>query len=146
MRSVGRPATVAGLILVAGAFVALVVLALASAVVYYVTPTELAANTSDRAVRLYGIVVSGSVELDRSSGSLDFEVTDGTTMIAVSTRAVPTALFRDGIAVVLPGRPDGPGRFTADELLVKHSEVYDPLLPGQTVPPGLLDEIRAETP
>lgn len=145
MKSPGRPATIAGLILVTGAFVALVVLALTSAVVYYVTPTELATN-ADRPVRLYGVVVPGSLVLDRTGGSLDFQVTDGTTMVAVSTRAVPTALFRDGVGVVLPGRLSGPGRFVADELLVKHSEVYDPLLPGETVPPGVLDEIRAQAP
>lgn len=146
MRSLGRPATVAGLILVVGAFVALVALALTSAVVYYVTPTELKAHSADRPVRLYGVVVPGSLVLDRTGGSLDFQVTDGTTMVAVSTRAVPTALFRDGVGVVLPGRLSGPGRFVADELLVKHSEVYDPLLPGETVPPGVLDEIRAQAP
>ena len=141
----GRPATLAGLALVGVAFVALVAIAMSSAVVYYVTPTELASRADERAVRLYGVVVPGSVALREETGELDFEVTDGMTTVAVSTDAVPTALFRDGMGVVLPGRPTGPGRFAADELLVKHSEVYDPLLPGQTIPPGLLDEIAVET-
>lgn len=141
-----RPATVGALLLVVGAFVALGAVAMSSAVVYYVTPTELAARPSADAVRLYGVVVPGSVRLDAGSGEIVFAVTDGTTTTDVSTRSTPTALFRDGVAVILPGRTTADGRFAADELLVKHSEVYDPLLPGETMPPGLLDEIRATEP
>ena len=137
-----RPATVAGLGLVALAVAALVGAALTSALVYYVTPTELRAH-ADGAVRLYGIVVPGSVELGSAGDDLRFRVTDGQTTVAVTTRAVPTALFREGVPVVLPGRAAGLGSFIADDVLVKHSEVYDPLMPGQTIPPGLLDEIRA---
>lgn len=137
-----RPATIAGLVLVALAFVALAGAALTSALVYYVTPTELGEQPTSSAVRLYGIVVPGSVVAGAAGEHLRFAVTDGTTTVAVTTRAVPTALFREGVPVVLPGRAAGVGRFNADELLVKHSEVYDPLLPGQTIPPGLLDELR----
>jgi cytochrome c-type biogenesis protein CcmE len=73
-------------------------------------------------------------------------VTDGTTTVEVTTRALPTALFRGGIGVVLAGRAPGPGRFDADEVLVKHSEVYAPLRPGQTPPPGLLEAIGVGAP
>ena len=141
-----RPVTAAGLILVMLAFVALVAVAMSSAVIYYVTPTELVAASSAGPVRLYGVVVPGSVSLDEGSGEIEFAVTDGTTTTEVSTLSTPTALFRDGVAVILPGRVAADGRFAADELLVKHSEVYDPLLPGETMPPGLLDEIRAGDP
>ena len=143
MRGHGRPATIAGLGLVVLAFVALVGMALSSALVYYVTPTELREHADGGAVRLYGIVVPGSVELTPAGEDLSFRVTDGETTVAVTTRAVPTALFREGVPVVLPGRAKGAGSFSADDVLVKHSEVYDPLMPGQTIPPGLLDEIRA---
>jgi len=77
---------------------------------------------------------------------LSFRITDGATTIAVHSRSLPTGLFRDGIGVVLAGRLAGPGTFAADEILVKHSEVYEPLRPGQTVPPGLLDVIRGDAP
>jgi cytochrome c-type biogenesis protein CcmE len=140
-----RPATLLGLILVAAALIALVGLALSSALVYYVTPTELAASPATGAVRLYGIVVPGSVNVE-PGGRLDFALTDGSTTVAVVTEAVPTALFRDGVAVVLAGRLVVPGQFQAEQLLVKHSEVYLPLAPGESVPPGLLDELRASAP
>lgn len=135
-----------GLGLIAGSFFALVAISLTSALVYYVTPTELGSNPGSGAVRLYGIVEPGSVRWDAPASTLSFRITDGATTIAVHSRSLPTGLFRDGIGVVLAGRLAGPGTFAADEILVKHSEVYEPLRPGQTVPPGLLDVIRGDAP
>lgn len=139
-------ATLVGLALVVGAFIALVAISLTSALVYYVTPTELAANPPAGNVRLYGIVEPGSVRWDAASSTLSFRITDGRTAVAVASRSLPTGLFRDGIGVVLAGRMTGPNAFRADEVLVKHSEVYQPLKPGETPPPGLLDTLRAESP
>ena len=131
-----------GLALVAGAFVALIAISLTSALTYYVTPTELASGTGGGSVRLYGVVEPGSVDWQADTSTLSFRVTDGTTTLAVASRSLPTGLFRDGIGVVLAGRLADPGRFDADEILVKHSEVYAPLQPGESLPPGLLDTIR----
>lgn len=141
-----RAATLVGLALVVGAFLALIAVSLTSALVYYVTPTELAAHPPAGAVRLYGIVAPGSVRWDAAASTLSFRVTDGTTTIAVDSRSLPTALFRDGIGVVLAGRVTGAGAFAADEVLVKHSAVYEPLRPGETPPPGLLDTLREGNP
>lgn len=135
-----------GLALVGAAFAALVAISLTSALVYYVTPTELAANPSTSSVRLYGIVEAGSVRWDAPSSTLTFRLTDGTTTMAVVSHSLPTGLFRDGTGVVLAGRATSEDVFAADEVLVKHSEVYEPLPPGQTLPPGLLDAVRQETP
>lgn len=135
-----------GITLVAGAFVALVGVSLSSAVVYYVTPTELTHDAPGTAVRLYGLVEPGSVRWDPSTSAVSFIVTDGTTATSVVSRSLPTGLFRDGIGVILAGRSLGSGVFAADEILVKHSEVYAPLQPGETVPPGLLETLRGETP
>jgi cytochrome c-type biogenesis protein CcmE len=141
-----RIATLVGLALVVGAFAALVTISLTSALVYYVTPSELASSPPTGAVRLYGIVEPGSVRWDAGSSTLSFRITDGTTSVAVASSSLPTGLFGDGIGVVLAGRADGSGAFAADEILVKHSEVYEPLKPGETPPPGLLDALREESP
>ena len=141
-----RIGTLVGLGLVAGAFVALVGISLTSALVYYVTPTELSADRPTGGVRLYGIVEPGSVRWDARSSTLSFRITDGTTTMAVVSRSLPTGLFRDGIGVVLAGHATSARDFVADEVLVKHSEVYEPLRPGQTPPPGLLETIRQEAP
>ncbi|MBF6606721.1 MAG: cytochrome c maturation protein CcmE [Chloroflexi bacterium] len=137
-----RPATLLGLGLVVAALIALLGLAVTNAVVYYVTPTELAASPVNGPVRLYGIVVAGSVTFDRSTGALSFRVSDGQTTETVTSRFLPTALFRDGIGVVLVGRTFGPRAFAADEILIKHSAVYEPLKPGETIPPDILQQIR----
>ena len=141
-----RIGTLVGLGLVAGAFLALVGISLTSALVYYVTPTELNADRPIGNVRLYGIVEPGSVSWDAPSSTLSFRITDGQTTLAVNSRSLPTGLFRDGIGVVLAGHAAGAAEFAADEVLVKHSEVYEPLPPGQTPPPGLLETIRQEAP
>jgi len=141
-----RAATLVGLVLVVGAFVALVAVSVTSALVYYVTPSELASKPPTGAVRLYGIVEPGSVQWSGGYSTLTFRITDGIASIAVASRSLPTGLFRDGIGVVLAGRLAGPGVFAADEILVKHSAVYEPLKPGQTMPPGLLDVIRGDAP
>lgn len=141
-----RIATLVGLTLVVGAFVALVTISLTSALVYYVTPSEFASSPPAGAIRLYGIVEPGSVRWDASSSTLSFRITDGIATIAVASRSLPTGLFRDGIGVVLAGRANGLGAFAADEILVKHSEVYEPLKAGETPPPALLDSLREESP
>lgn len=141
-----RPLTLLGLGLIGLALIAVISLGVPGAVVYYVTPTELAATSGDGAVRLYGVVEPGSVRWDAATQELRFIVGDGATAIAVRSNAVPTALFRDGVAVVLAGRRESPTSFVADELLVKHSEVYAPLEPGQTIPPGLLETVAGDAP
>lgn len=133
--------TVIGLALVAVAFVALVAIALTSALRYDVSPTELAAHQHDGTVRLYGIVVPGSERWDAATSTLAFALTDGTTTVEVRSTELPTDLFRDGVAVVVAGHATGATAFTATEVLVKHSEVYAPLAPGQTIPPGVLQQL-----
>lgn len=146
MRRRPRSATLVGLGLVVAALAALVGISLTSALVYYLTPTELASRQPAGTVRLYGIVVPGSVTWRSASRTLSFEVTDGTTSVEVTSQALPTALFRDGVAVVLVGRRTADGTFSADELLVKHSEVYQPLQPGATIPPNVLEQLEAPSP
>lgn len=139
-----RRLTLVGLLLVGGAFATVVGTGLSGALVYYLTPTELLARQPTGDARLYGVVVPGSVGWDAGSETLSFRVTDGTSEVAVQTQAIPTALFRDGIGVVLLGRIAAPGGFRAEELLIKHSEVYEPLGPGETVPPPLLDLLAGD--
>lgn len=141
-----RTPTIIGLLLVVIAFAGLLAISLSGSLVYYVTPSELAADGRTGSVRLYGVVEAGSVRWDSASSTVSFRVTDGSSTMAVESRSLPTGLFREGIGVVLAGRISDSGLFLADEVLVKHSEVYAPLQPGQTLPPGLLDTIREPTP
>ena len=137
-----RIATLIGLALVVAAFTTLLALSLTSALVYYMTPTELASARPTGTVRLFGVVVSKSVSWDAGSNTLTFRVTDGTTTVEVTSVVLPTALFRDGVGVVLVGQATDATHFVARELLVKHSEVYKPLQSGETIPPNILEQIE----
>jgi cytochrome c-type biogenesis protein CcmE len=96
-----------------------------NALVYYLTPTELAARGEaaiGQSVRLGGLVLAGSVS--GSATDLTFVLTDGETEITVHSTVAPTSSFREGAGAVVEGvlRPDGV--FEADEVLVKHDENY----------------------
>jgi cytochrome c-type biogenesis protein CcmE len=96
-----------------------------NALVYYLTPTELAARGEaaiGQSVRLGGLVLPGSVS--GSATDLTFVLTDGETEITVHSTVAPTSSFREGAGAVVEGvlRPDRV--FEADEVLVKHDENY----------------------
>ena len=60
---------------------------------------------------------------------LRFKITDGKETVAVSTRAVPPAMFREGIGVVVEGALQADGTFATDRLMIKHDNQYQP--PGK---------------
>jgi cytochrome c-type biogenesis protein CcmE len=103
--------------------------------VYYLSPTEVAAQHAaapGQRIRLGGYVVPGSVH--GPAQALTFTVTDGrTSMSVVSTGAVPE-LFRAGQGVVVEGTLGTDGRFHSDTLLVKHDGTYRPPAAGATAP------------
>ncbi len=94
-------------------------------IVYYWSPAELFA-AGDKAygasIRLGGLVAPGTVQQDGSN--LRFKVTDGTTSVTVATSAIPPAMFREGIGVVVEGTYDRDGVFRSERLLVKHDNQY----------------------
>ena len=95
------------------------------ALVYYLTPTELASRGDaaiGQSIRLGGLVLPGSVS--GSATDLTFVLTDGDTQVTVHSSVAPTSSFREGAGAVVEGalRPDGV--FEAEEVLVKHDENY----------------------
>ena len=109
---------------------------LSGSLVYYQTPSDLAAGRSaaGERLRLGGYVVPGSVE--RAGSSVRFVVTDGSARTSVvDTGGVPS-LFRAGQGVVVEGVLGGDGAFHADTVLVKHSNEYRPPAPGEVPGPA----------
>lgn len=99
--------------------------------VYYWTPTEMVeagSKARGATIRLGGMVEAGSVRNDGST--LSFRVTDGTTSVPVHTQAIPPAMFREGIGVVVEGSVDETGHFTSKRLMVKHDNQYKAPQPG----------------
>ena len=106
--------------------VGLVLYALKSNIVFFFTPTQIAANEAPqgRAFRVGGMVESGSVV--RNGLDVQFRVTDTVKTIPVVYRGTLPDLFREGKGVVAQGKVGPDGVFKADEVLAKHDENYMP--------------------
>lgn len=95
--------------------------------VYYWSPTELkqaGEKAQGASIRLGGLVAPGSVERSSDSLALRFSVTDGKETVPVYAEAVPPAMFREGIGVVVEGTMGDDGRFHTSRLMVKHDNEY----------------------
>ena len=116
---------VLAVLIVFGVVAYLALAGIGNALVFYLTPTELRERGSaaeGETIRLGGLVERGSVE--GSATDFTFVITDGTERITVHSESAPTALFREGIGVVVEGSLDGDGIFQASQILVKHDENY----------------------
>lgn len=112
-----------------------------SALVYYLTPTELLARGEaaiGQSVRLGGLVKEGSVR--GPATDLTFVLTDGTHDVTVHSTAAPTTSFREGRGAVVEGKMTVAGVFEATQVIVKHDENYvapsEGQLPSQVIDPG----------
>ena len=97
-----------------------------SALVYYVTPTELIDRGEaavGETVRLGGLVEQGSVS--GPATDLTFVVTDGENGIEVHSTVAPTRSFREGSGAVVEGALGSDGVFEATRVIVKHDENYE---------------------
>lgn len=120
------------LLVAAGAFGFLALGGLGKSLVYYWSPTELRAHGGDAhgaTIRLGGLVAPGSIESGEGGLGLRFKMTDGQETVVVSTRAVPPAMFREGIGVVVEGSLQSDGTFITERLMIKHDNEYQ--APGQ---------------
>ena len=106
--------------------IGLVVYALSSNIVFFYTPTQVAAQEAPtaRAFRVGGLVETGSVQ--REGIDVRFRVTDNAKTIPVVYRGTLPDLFREGKGVVAQGRLQPDGTFNASEVLAKHDENYMP--------------------
>ena len=106
-----------------GGALALVLGALRDNIVFFYTPSEIPVDVEGSAIRLGGLVKTGSVAIDGLKSR--FTVTDGEAEIAVSFDGALPSLFREGQGVVAEGRITG-GTLTASNVLAKHDETYMP--------------------
>ena len=111
-----------------GIAAALVLNAFQSNLVFFLTPTEVAADKAprDRSFRIGGLVEAGSVARDKDGLTVKFRVTDTAKTIPVVYTGILPDLFREGKGVVAQGRIGSDGVFKASEVLAKHDENYMP--------------------
>lgn len=120
-----RLAFAAGALAALGVAVALVLNAFQSNLVFFFSPTQVAAQEAPvgKTFRIGGLVEPGSVQRDGTSVS--FVVTDTAKTVAVRYEGILPDLFQEGKGVVAQGQLQG-GTFVAREVLAKHDENYMP--------------------
>ncbi|MDA5192712.1 cytochrome c maturation protein CcmE [Govanella unica] len=128
-----RMTIVALAVLALGVAVALVLSAMRDTVVFFYSPSEVAARKSDPALnlternfRIGGLVEGGSVKKLEGGKTTEFAVSDGAELLTVRYTGHLPDLFREGQGIVAEGRLDDHGQFIASEVLAKHDEKYMP--------------------
>ena len=121
-----RIAAIALGVVALGIATALVLMAFEKNLVFFFTPSQVAANEAPqgRTFRIGGMVVAGSVK--REGVEVRFAVTDTAKTIPVVYRGALPDLFREGKGVVAQGQVGADGVFHAREVLAKHDENYMP--------------------
>ena len=113
-----------------GTATALSLAAFRSDITFFMSPSQVEAHPPgpDRAIRLGGMVLAGSLRLDHVDGTpvARFAVTDGQAALPVSFTGILPDLFREGQSVVAIGTVGPHGTFQASEVLAKHDETYMP--------------------
>ncbi len=104
---------------------------------YYYSPTQIAAGEApgDRAIRVGGLVVSGSLAREEGSLNVRFVVTDMENSVPIYHSGILPDLFREGQGIIARGQFNESGEFVADEVLAKHEENY--------MPPEVADSLKS---
>jgi cytochrome c-type biogenesis protein CcmE len=120
-----RLALALGGVAAVGAIAALVLNAFQSNLVFFYSPTQVAAQEAPkgRTFRVGGLVQEGSVR--REGTKVNFVITDTAQTVRVRYEGILPDLFKEGKGVVAQGQLQG-GEFVAREVLAKHDENYMP--------------------
>ncbi|WP_308516802.1 cytochrome c maturation protein CcmE [Sphingomonas flavescens] len=94
---------------------------------YFYTPADIMAGKAagGQAIRLGGMVETGSIQRAPDGVTIRFRLTDGRAATPVTYRGIVPDLFREGSGAVAEGRMQG-DTFVADTILAKHDERYMP--------------------
>lgn len=121
-----------------GIAVALVLSAFQKNLVFFFTPSQIAAHEAPlgRAFRVGGMVEKGSLKRQADGVTVRFVVTDTAKSIPVAYKGALPDLFREGKGVVAQGSLGADGVFHASEVLAKHDENY--------MPPEVADSLKKQ--
>jgi cytochrome c-type biogenesis protein CcmE len=111
-----------------GIATALVLNAFNSNLVFFFSPTQVAAREAPqgRSFRIGGLVEEGSLQREAQGLAIRFIVTDTAQRIPVTYTGLLPDLFKEGKGVVAQGKLDADGVFRAEQILAKHDENYMP--------------------
>lgn len=123
-----RLVLVGGGVVLLCAAAALVLSAFQENLVFFHTPTEVAAGKAPtgKSFRIGGLVEGGSIQREADGITVRFVITDTAQSIPVAYKGTLPDLFKDGKGAVVQGRLESDGLFRATEVLAKHDENYMP--------------------
>ncbi len=121
-----RMALIVGGLVILGLAAALVLNAFRSNMVFFFTPSQIAAHEAPtgRSLRIGGLVEVGSIK--RDGVNVHFVVTDTAQSLSVVYTGILPDLFKEGKGVVAEGELGADGVFQATQVLAKHDENYMP--------------------
>lgn len=117
----------AGLVIL-GLVAALVLNAFQSNLVFFFSPSQVAAGEAPKgkSFRIGGLVKESSLRREADGVTLAFVITDTAHDIPVRYKGILPDLFKEGKGAVAQGKLGDDGLFTASEVLAKHDENYMP--------------------
>ena len=123
-----RIALIVGGLAVLGIVAALVLNAFQSNLVFFFSPTQVAAGEAPKGktFRIGGIVKEGSIKREADGVTIRFIMTDTEKDMIVAYKGILPDLFKEGKGAVAQGKLAEDGVFTAHEVLAKHDENYMP--------------------
>ena len=92
---------------------------------YYVTVDEYVANPAS-GVRVGGPIVPGSIQWDDASQTMHFQIAGDHARLNVVYRGAVPDSFRDGVTIILEGKPGSNGAFQATSTSVRCPHQYLP--------------------
>ena len=124
----------AGLVIL-GAVTMLVLSAFQSNLVFFFSPTQVAAGEAPKgkAFRVGGLVGEKSIRREADGVTINFVITDTEKEVLVRYKGILPDLFREGKGAVVQGKFAEDGVFQASEVLAKHDENYMPPEAAQAV-------------
>ena len=130
-----RIALILGGLVVLGLVVALVLNAFQSNLVFFFSPTQVAAGEAPKgqAFRIGGMVKEGSIQREQDGVTMRFVITDTEQDMSVAYKGILPYLFKEGKGAVAEGKLDANGLFVASTVLAKHDENYMPPEAAQAV-------------
>ena len=130
-----RIALILGGLVVLGLVVALVLNAFQSNLVFFFSPTQVAAGEAPKgqAFRVGGMVKMGSIQREQDGVTMRFVITDTEQDMTVAYKGILPDLFKEGKGAVAEGKLVADGVFVASTVLAKHDENYMPPEAAQAV-------------
>jgi cytochrome c-type biogenesis protein CcmE len=123
-----RIALIVGGLAILGLVAALVLNAFQSNLVFFFSPTQVAAGEAPKGktFRIGGMVKEGSIKREADGVTIRFIMTDNEKDMIVAYKGILPDLFKEGKGAVAQGKLGDDGVFTASEVLAKHDENYMP--------------------